>query len=66
MSSTNHHDLNEFDGDELGAEARGSTRAMWNQRRPSKQRTRTRAKRRAASMASKAGIHQRRNKRVNW
>lgn len=45
---------------------RGSTRAVWSQRRQTKQRTRVRAKRRGSSTAAMNGMHLRRNKRVGF
>jgi hypothetical protein len=65
MSSTLSNEMDEF-GDEFGNQGRGSTRAMWTQRRQAKQRTRAKAKRTSASMAAQKGMHMRRNKRMGW
>jgi hypothetical protein len=65
MSSTLSNDLDEF-GEESGNQSRGSTRAMWSQRRQAKPRTRAKSKRRDASAAAQKGIHMRRNKRMGW
>jgi hypothetical protein len=53
-------------GNEAGGPSRGSTRAVWSQRRQTKQRTRVRAKRRGTSAAAMSGMHLRRNKRVGF
>jgi hypothetical protein len=66
MKSASSLDPEELGGDESGGPSRGSTRAMWTQRRQAKQRTQSRAKRRGASMAAQKGIHLRHNKRVSW
>ena len=66
MKSASSLDPEESDGEVLGNPSRGSTHAMWTQRRQAKQRTRVRAKRRGASMAAQKGMHLRRNKRVSW
>jgi len=66
MNSASSLDPEELGSDELGSPSRGSTHAMWTQRRQAKQRTRVRAKRRRASMAALKGMHLRRNKRVSW
>ena len=61
------YDLNPDDGsDETGGPSRGSTHAVWLQRRQAKRRTRVRAKRRRTTAASMSGMHLRRNKRVSW
>lgn len=64
----NSKDLDPDDGsDEMSGPSRGSTHAVWSQRRQAKRRTRVRAKRhRSSNMASMSGIHQRRNKRMGW
>ena len=66
MNSASSLDPEEIGSDELSGPSRGSTRAMWTQRRQAKQRTQSRAERRGASMAAQKGMHLRRNKRVNW
>jgi hypothetical protein len=66
MSSSLSNDLGELGEDPSGNQSRGSTRAMWTQRRQAKQRTRARVKRGAASMAAQKGMHLRRNKRMGW
>ena len=50
----------------VGGRGRGSTRAVWSQRRQAKQRTRVRAKRRRSSTTTVSGMHLRRNKRTSW
>jgi hypothetical protein len=53
-------------GDELSVPSRGSTHAVWSQRRQAKQRTKVRAKRRRTTLTAMSGMHLRRNKRVSW
>jgi hypothetical protein len=62
----NSVDPEDLGNEEMGGPSRGSTHAVWSQRRQAKQRTRVRAKRRHASMAAMNGIHLRRNKRSGW
>ncbi len=66
MKSASSLDPEELGGDESSGPSRGSSHAMWTQRRQAKQRTRVRAKRRGASLAAQKGMHLRRNKRVSW
>ena len=63
---SNSVDPEDLGNEEVGGPSRGSTHAVWSQRRQAKQRTSVRAKRRRASMASMNGMHLRRNKRVSW
>jgi hypothetical protein len=63
LYSANPEDLG---NEEEGGPSRGSTHAVWSQRRQAKSRTRVRAKRRRASMAAMNGMHLRRNKRLGW
>jgi hypothetical protein len=65
MSSTLSNEMDES-GDEFGNQGRGSTRAMWTQRRQAKPRTQAKSKRRGASAAAQKGMHMRRNKRMGW
>lgn len=61
------YDLDPEDGsDGTAGPSRGSTHAVWSQRRQAKRRTRVRAKRRRANVASTSGMHLRRNKRMSW
>jgi len=59
-------DPEDLGNEEVGGPSRSSTRAMWLQRRQVKQRTRVRARRRRASMATMNGMHLRHNKRFSW
>jgi hypothetical protein len=52
--------------EEVGSRSRGSTHAVWSQRRQAKQRTRVRAKRSRSGTAAMNGMHLRRNKRSSW
>ena len=53
--------------EEFGTLRRGSTHAIWTQRRQAKRRAQVRAGRRRADTATnKKGIHLRRNKRLSW
>lgn len=63
LYSMNPEDLEQEDA---GSPSRGSTHAVWSQRRQAKRRTRVRAKRRRANTAAMNGMHLRRNKRVGW
>jgi hypothetical protein len=66
MKPASSLDPEELGGDTLGGPSRGSTHAMWTQRRQAKRRTRAHTKRRGASLAAQKGMHLRRNKRVSW
>jgi hypothetical protein len=65
MTARHLVELEELD-EETGGQSRGSSHAMWTQRRQAKRRAKVRAKRHRASMAASNGIHLRRNKRFGW
>ena len=65
MAARHLVELEELD-EEAGSQSRGSTHAMWTQRRQAKRRAKVRAKRHRANMAALNGIHLRRNKRLGW
>jgi len=66
MKSADSFDPEEGHHEELGSQGRGSTHAVWAQRRQAKRRANVRAKRHRASMAAMNGMHLRRKKRVTW
>ena len=60
------YDLDQVDGDGLTGQNRGSTHAIWTQRRQAKRRSRARVRRGGSNTAAKNGMHMRRNKRLSW